>query len=125
MDPPILDMLRIEDKAFVVTFVPSDDLSCEEKLMISIPINSVEGRQIRAWLQEFSKLFSAPTLLSQIVHSGGDDFNFVFADDSNRQLLEANLGSDFAQRVYDGLQYVSHAAENAYRIVQVNVSPTA
>ena len=53
VDPPIVDCLRVDQQlcAFVVTFIPSDDLSCEPKLTITIPTDFVEGRQIQTWLR--------------------------------------------------------------------------
>jgi len=127
VDPPIVDMLRVDEHrgAFVVTFVPSDDLSAEPKLVVTIPAASAEGRQIRAWLSEFCKLLSCGTSLTRVVHSEGGDFLFGFADHTTKQLSEADITSEVTQRIYDGLQYVSQAAENAYRIVQVNLSRTA
>jgi len=124
VDPPIVDLLHVDDEqgAFVVTFVPSDDLSNELKLVVRIPADSVEGREIQTWLSEFSELFSAEPV-RKIVHSGGGEFAFTFGLDDVHTL--STLNNNVVQRVYDGLQYLSQAAENAYRIVRLNLSQSA
>ena len=127
IDPPILDTLRVDEQggAFVVTFVPTDELSAEPKLTVTIPVSSVEGSQIKKWLTEFCRLLCINRPVVYVVHSGGSDFMIGFADDSTRRLSDPALDSGITQRIYDGLKYVSQAAENAYRIVQINLSRTA
>jgi hypothetical protein len=127
VDPPIVDALRVdrERDAFVVTFIPSDDLPDEPKLVVTIPAGSVEGRQIQVWLRKFRELLASSADVERIVHGGGGDFTLVFADSTSRQLSDPDLDGAMTQQIYDGLQYVSQAAENAYRIVQINRSRTA
>jgi hypothetical protein len=127
VEPPIVDALRVdrERDAYVVTFVPSDDLSAEPKLVVMIPSNSVEGRQIETWLGEFQRLLKAGGAVERIVHGGGGDFTLSLADGTTRQLSDPDLDNATTQRIYDGLQYVSQAAENAYRIVRINLARTA
>ena len=127
VDPPIVDLLRFDDKrdAFVVTIIPSDDIGDEPKLTITIPAGSVEGRQTQVWMKEFQKLLGTSAAVERIVHGGGGDFTFVFADGTRRQLSDPSLDSGITHRVYDGLTYVSLAAENADRIVRINLSRTA
>lgn len=127
VDPPIVDTLRVDrpSSAFVVTFVPSDGLSDEPKLTVTVPANSVEGRQIQKWLDEFCRLLSVDAPVDQVVHGGGADFTLAFADDTSRQLSDPRLDRSLTERIYDGLQYIAQAAENAYRIVQMNFSRSA
>lgn len=127
VDSPIVDALRVdrERDAFVVTFIPSDDLTDEPKLVVTIPACSAEGRQIQVWLGELRDLLATGAPVERIVHGGGGDFTLAFADGTTRQLSDPDLDGAMTQRIYDGLQYVSQAAENAYRIVQINLSHTA
>ncbi|MEE8169326.1 MAG: hypothetical protein V3T70_02150 [Phycisphaerae bacterium] len=127
VEPPIVDALRYDrDRdAFVVTFVPSDDLSAEPKLIVTIPEQSVEGRQIRTWLDEFGRLMPKQIPVERLVHAGAGDFTFLFKDDTSCKLSDPGFDENATQRIYDGLQYISQAAENAYRIVQLNLSQPA
>jgi hypothetical protein len=126
VDPPIVDTLRVDDEtgSFVLTFIPTDGLSAEQKLAVTIPVASAEGRQILNWLNEFRRLLSVPASVVHIVHSGGGDFAIGFSDGTSQQLSDPDLDNGLTLRVYDGLKYVSQAAENAYRIVRVNLTPT-
>ncbi len=127
VDPPIVDSLCVDQRssAFVVTFVPSEDLSSEPKLTVTIPSNSVEGRQIQKWLDEFCRVLSVSAPVERVVHGGGADFTLIFADDASRSLSDPSLDSSLSRRICDGLRYISQAAENAYRIVQMNFSRSA
>lgn len=127
IDPPIVDMLCVDPsrEAFDLTFLPDDDLSDEPKLCVTIPMASVEGHQVKTWLDEFSRLLDSHVSISRVVHGGGGDFTFSFTDATTRYLSDPNLDAHVTQRVYDGLRYIAQAAANAYRIVQVNLSQTA
>jgi hypothetical protein len=76
-------------------------------------------------LNEFGRLLSVDAPVNRIVHGGGCDFTICFTDDTTRQLSDPDLDSGLTQRIHDGLKYVSQAAENAYRIVQINLSRSA
>ena len=126
LDLPIVDALSCDHqhKTWAVTFVPCDDLSAEPKLVVAIPFDSVEGKQIGVWLDEFRGLLGQGGAIQRIVHAGGGDYTFLFEDGSHLELSDPGLVPEAVGRIYDGLQYVSRAAENAYRIVQINLAPT-
>ena len=126
VDPPIIDSLwcNRDVNSYVVTFVPSDDLSSQPKLVVTVPRDSVEGRQFETWLREFETILGNGRSIERFVHTDAGNYTFLFSDGTHRELEDPSLNQQQTHRIYDGLQYISQAAENAFRIVQINLSQT-
>lgn len=120
---PIVDLLHFEKDidSYVITFVPSDEVSREQKEMVVIRKNTADGRHITVWLAELSKLIGGGRTIDLISHSGGDAFSFRFTDGKTHELQDLQLSKDVAnQRAFDRLQYLALVAETAFRIEMVS-----
>lgn len=87
-------------------------------------MDSIDGRQIATWMNEFGRILGGSESIHHIVHAGGGGYTFLYTDGSHRELADPALDPNQTARVYEGLQYISQAAENAFRIVRVNLLKT-
>lgn len=119
IEPPIIDLLRREQKAYVVTFVPSDEVSQAEKEVVAVPRSDVEGRQITPCLQKIGELLTGSRSgIDRIVHGGGGDFTFHFENHKPISLTDPGLDSAKVMRVYDLLRRISASVEVAFCVAR-------
>jgi hypothetical protein len=118
VDPPIIDHFfqEPESEAYSIRFVPTDELSKEETVFVSVPLESPEGRQIGTCHGELSKLLGGGRSIERIGHGGGGDFTFHLDDGTWRELSDPSFDQTVVQRAYELLQHMAQTAELALRV---------
>jgi hypothetical protein len=113
-DPPLLDLFRVdlESDCYIATFVPSDDVSAEPTLSVSIRQQSVEGRRIAILLARIETICGGRLLLAS--HLGGGNYTLRLTD-GRTTALDA-LDNASAVELFDRLKQVAVDAEMSYRI---------
>ncbi len=122
IDPPLLDFLYYEPEltAFVVAFIPSDEVSVNEKESVNIPLDSAEGRQIGAQLFLLSQLLGQGAVVTRIIHGGGGNYGFHFANGAYVELAEDESDSMHTQQAHDAVRRIAQSAELAFKVTQLS-----
>lgn len=110
-DPPLLDSLHYERSAdgFSVTFVPS--VGNEATHSLFIPRDSVEGRQVSAYLYRVEDLVGSR--VAKVVHRGGGDYTLHLVGGKVTTLSE---NAAWAAEVFDRLKQTASVAEAAFQV---------
>src|SRR5438105_3962989 len=76
IERPIVDTLVSDPprRAWVISFVPDESVSRQEKEQTVIPINSADGRRIQLRVDRLGKLLGHQ--VERIFHGGGGNFTF-------------------------------------------------
>jgi hypothetical protein len=116
VEPPVVDLLYFEpaSDSFVLTFIPEDAVSKEQKEAISIATSSIEGKRLAAWLEELGKMLDLNGSVRKLFHRGGGDFGFYGPGDSEVFLSSSQLSSAIAQEAYRALQDIAQIAQIAF-----------
>jgi hypothetical protein len=109
--PPLVDHFTRDDGRFGIELVPPDGVSPEEKVFVRVEANSPDGRRMMVVLDRIAELCRLGPV-SSIVHSGGGDFHFHFAD--GRHCSLADLDND---RCLEAADRVHQLAEDALHVL--------
>ena len=114
--PPVIDLAHFDEtqRGYVITFVPEDSVSRNEKEMVLISRDDAEWMHVRhAWAQ-LNKLLPAP--VDQIAHGGGSDFTLKMTNGTHYTLSGGSPANDVTQRLYDLLQRLGMIAQIQFLI---------
>ena len=82
MELPWLDEIRLsQGQVHSVTIIPSDDVSTEEKLLMTFAGVSIMPHRVPALLQEIAVALGCEQPITAIVHAGGARYTLLQADD--------------------------------------------
>jgi hypothetical protein len=114
VDPPIVDYLyfNAELVSYVITFIPEDSVSQQEKESVIVPEKSDLGYRVRVRLAEIEKVLGEK--ISRLLHAGDGNFAFIFPDGRQKQLSDATGSSSQSQFIYDQLQDLGMTAQIAF-----------
>ncbi len=116
-DPPLIDSFRIESSpvGFSIIFIPSDEVSSEEKESIFVRTDSTEGRLLLPLIQRMERVFKRP--VGRILHSGGGNYTLTFADGTSLEIDDGSLDNKATQRLFDILKHMAQVAECAFAFI--------
>jgi hypothetical protein len=119
-DTPLLDSLRYESSpgGFSISFIPSNEVSSEEKELIFVRGDSVEGRLLAPLYRRLQRLLQAS--VDRVIHSGGGNYTFIFSDGASRQLDDSTFNPKTAQWLFDTLKHMAHIAECAFALADAS-----
>jgi len=126
IEPPIVDFLHLDltRRAYVVTFVPEDSVSCAETEVIEVPEASSEGQRIALQLSLLAAHMRKGTApIDRISHSGGGDFEFHFRGKPSRSLSHHNQSAEATHQAYRCLQDIAMTAQVAFILRQRSQQP--
>lgn len=114
VDPPIVDFLYLnsESGSYMITFIPEDCVSQQEKEIVAIPENSVDGRRVKVLLSQIEKVLGGN--INRLSHVGDGDYGFVFTDGRQKQLSDAGGSAADSQEIYTWLIELGKTAQNAF-----------
>jgi hypothetical protein len=120
IDPPIVDMLYLDAQkgAYVVTFIPDDNVSPNEKEVVRIAADSEDGRRIKLRLTQLSKAIGSQAV-TRLFHKGGGNFGFKLADGSTFELADAASSSALSRQVHVELQDLGMISQISFREKQL------
>ncbi len=115
VDPPIVDHLHYDapGQRYLVTFIPDDNVSHNEKEVVVIAKRSSDGKRVSLRLRQLSTLFGKT--VESFVHGGGGDFSFGFSDNSTARLSDGGLDPATTAQAYIELQDLGMIAQIAFR----------
>lgn len=81
-EPPLVDSIRFDAsaRAFAIRFVPNDAASKEPTELVVINEASVDYARLQTFWARLHTLAGYSGELARIVHGGGSDYTFHFAD---------------------------------------------
>jgi len=125
VDPPIVDdlYLNADLDEYIITFIPDDCVSRNEKETVAIPHDSEDGRRVELRLSELSRILG--TSVIRLFHAGGGDFGFFLSDGKQRHLSDPVGSSEASQEIYVQLQDLGMIAQIAFRQEQLLKHRTA
>lgn len=114
VDPPIIDFLYMNEESgsYMITFIPEDRVSQQEKEFVAVPANSVDGRRVKVLLHQIEKVLGGN--ISRLSHAGDGDFGFVFTDGRQIQLSDAGGSAANSQEIFIWLQGLGMTAQTAF-----------
>jgi hypothetical protein len=117
VEPPLLDLLYHDEAqdAYVVTFVPTDEVSQEATEVVRIRRDFPEYRRVDGFFKRVEELVGGGRRIVRIVHQGGGNFAFHFLDGSAIEM--ADRANEVSQEASDRLKQIADAAEMAFRVV--------
>lgn len=116
VEPPIVDLLYLNAKldSYVVTFIPADIASRQEKEVVKIQRESEDGRRVQLRVQAIEKVIGLGKI-DRIFHSGDGDFGFVMNDGSQWSLSNPASDNSKSQDIYVQLQDLGMIAQIVFR----------
>jgi hypothetical protein len=113
-EPPLVDLLHYErgTDGFSVTFVPST--GDEATRFVFVPRDSVEGRQIAAYLYRVQQLIG--NRIEKVVHAGGGDYTLSLGGGAVLRLSDEACDEQWAPEVFDHVKQIAVVAETAFNI---------
>jgi len=108
MKLPIIDFLYQEQSAYIVTFVPEDEVSKSEIEVVEILEENDNWNSIALLLERMRSLLGQPTI-ERIVHNGGEDFEICF---EGRQPIQLSFDDD---KVSACLEDIAKIVQTAWR----------
>jgi hypothetical protein len=116
VEPPIVDLLYFNAKlnAYVITFLPADIVSRQEKETVTIDMNSEDGRRVQLRIEQIENVI-ARGKIDRLYHSGDGDFGFVLSDGSQWRLCDPSSDIFKSQEIYVQLQDLGMIAQIAFR----------
>jgi hypothetical protein len=120
VDPPIVDQLYFNAKvgAFVITFIPADIASRQEKEEVKIEKESEDGRRIQMRMERIEKVIGIGRI-ERLVHRGDGDFGFFATDGRQWSLSDPASDNAVTQEIYVHLQDLGMIAQIAFRQSQL------
>ena len=115
-EPPLVDLLSYDARrgAWVVTFVPSDDVSAEATEVVTVPQGTPEFRRISALLGRVAEAMAPGRRIEKVVHSGGGSYTVWLANGESLELAEAS--GAIAHEVFDRIKQIADTAEAIFRV---------
>jgi hypothetical protein len=123
--PPLVDHLYLnaDTDAYIITLVPDDRVSRNQKEIVTVSHNSEDGKRVELRLSLLSRILGAPIV--RLFHAGGGDFGFLLSNGREVHLAEENASANASQEVYDHLQDLGMIAQIAFRQDQLLKRRTA
>ena len=114
-DPPLVDSIYFDDQkgAFSITFVPSDDASSALKEFIFIAETAPDYIRVQTFWSRIQDLLASHDRIDRVVHAGGGNYTFHFADGSDKELATIADGSRLIE-ITDRLKQLADAAQIAF-----------
>lgn len=123
IEAPIVDFLSVEnDGSYLVTFVPQDSVSPQDKESVLISRSSPEGHRVAIHLARIAGALAVVGQIVRVSHGGGSDFTFHTSGAASLSLSLAKLDTPALQRLLDELQYIAVSSEMAFLIKQRNTA---
>jgi hypothetical protein len=95
MELPWLDEVRLsEGQGHSVTIVPSDDVSTEEKLIMTFEDKSIMPRRILALIQDIAVELGCEQPPISIVHAGGARYTLLQTDGRALSIPTAEMSAE-------------------------------
>jgi len=115
VETPIVDMLVADSarRVWVISFVPDESVSKQEKEQTVVPINSADGKRIQLRMDRLAKLLG--NQVERIVHGGGANFTFLLLDGRFKEISEQNGKDGLAIRAYAELTDIAMTAQLAFQ----------
>ena len=115
MELPWLDELRLsQGQVYSVTIIPSDDVSMDEKLMMTFVDASTKSHRVPALLQEIATTLGCEQPITTIVHGGGARYTFLQADGRSRSIPANEMSVETYLRVLFLLKEISDTAQTLF-----------
>ncbi len=113
---PAVDHLFLDEDggAYSVGFLPSDEVSREEKEFVEVPVASPAGSVIAEALALISSTLPGTFDVARAVHLGGSGYKFFAPDDTPFDLDDADVDTSSARRILDALHRAAVAAQEVY-----------
>src|SRR5437588_6704309 len=114
VEPPIIDSLHRESarKLWVVSFIPEETASSNEKEQVVIPFDSNEGQRITLRMKRLAKLFGRQ--IDRIFHGGGGNFSFVPSRGKAVDLGDPRHDIGLSVKAYGELTDIAMTAQIAF-----------
>ncbi len=114
-DPPLVDCIYFDPdkRGFAVTFVPSDDASSALKEFIFIAEIAPDYIRVQTFWSRIQDLLASHDRIDRVVHAGGGNYTFHFADGSDKELA-AIADGDRLVEITDRLKQLADAAQIAF-----------
>ncbi len=122
VEPPIVDFCYFDSdrQCYVITFVPEERISRNQKETVLIAASSEDGRRVEVRIAALSRLMGIQ--IHRVFHAGGEDFGFYATD--GRELHLADSSAAVALNAYVQLQDIGMISQIAFREEQlVKASP--
>ena len=94
-----------------VTIIPSDDVSTEAKLMITLEDKSDIPRRVLALMQTMAAELGCEQPITAVVHGGGACYTFLLADNRSVSIPTDEMSAETYLRVLFLLKEVSLMAQ--------------
>ncbi len=115
MELPWLDEVRLsQDHVHTVTIIPSDEVSTEEKLMVTFAGESTMPRRIRALLQAIAAELGCEHPITAIVHGGDARYTLLQADHRALSIPTDEISAATYLRVLFLLKEISLTAQTLF-----------
>ena len=112
MELPWLDEIRLsQGRVHSVTIIPSDDVSTEEKLLMTFEGESTVPRRIWVLMQEIAAELGCEQPMTAIVHGDGARYTFLQADNRSLSIPNNDMSAETYFRVLFLLKEISLTAQ--------------
>ena len=112
---PWLDEIRLsQGQVYAVTIIPSDDVSMDEKLMMTFMDASTKSHWVPALLQEVAATLGCEQPITAIVHAGGACYTFLQADGRSLSIPTNEMSVETYLRVLFLLKEISVTAQTVF-----------
>jgi hypothetical protein len=112
LELPWLDEVRLSNGTVTsVTIIPSDDVSTEEKLMVTFEADSPMSHRVPMLVQEIAAELGCEQPITAIVHGGGSHYTFLQADGRSLSIPADDLSPETFLRVLFLLKEISLTAQ--------------
>jgi hypothetical protein len=109
---PWLDEIRLsQGRVQSVTIIPSDDVSMEEKLLLTFVGESPRSHRIPVLLQEIATALGCQQPITAIVHAGGARYTLLQADGRSLSIPTDAMSVETYLRVLFLLKEISVTAQ--------------
>ena len=117
MELPWLDEVRLsEGHVHSVTIIPSDDVSTEEKLMMTFEGESTMPRRVLALMQDIAAELGCEQPITAIVHTGGARYTLLQADSRASSIPTDEMSAETYLRVLFLLKEISLMVQTLFVI---------
>jgi hypothetical protein len=124
MDLPWLDEVRLhKGHVHSVTIIPSDDVSTEEKLMMTFAGDSTMPHRVPVLMQEIAAALGCAQPITAIVHGGGARYTFLHADSCAVSIPTDDMSVETYLRVLFLLKEISLTAQALFVVRPAHVEP--
>ena len=112
MELPWLDEIRMHmEHVHAVTIIPSDDVSTEEKLMLTFAGETTLPQRVSVLMQDIATELGFAQPITAIVHGGGACYTFHQADGRALSIPTADMSAETYLRVLFLLKEISLMAQ--------------